>query len=141
MNINMIGSSKTISLHSFDIRRIVHCNTLVDCGGLSGPLNGQVRLTGTLLGSMASFTCNSGHVLIGNHTRECLYDGTWSDEVPHCVLTSSASMIGVGLAVFSVVLLLVGMVLVTSCFIYYWKRRQLKSPAIRPELFDFSEER
>ena len=34
-------------------------------GGLSDPLNGMVSLTGTVLGSTATYTCNAGYTLIG----------------------------------------------------------------------------
>ena len=55
------------------------------CGttGLETPVNGSLSLTQTTLGSVASFACNAGFVLIGNATRTCELTG-WSGSDPSC---------------------------------------------------------
>ena len=114
---------------------------IVDCGGLPNPVNGQARLTEALLGSVATYTCNSGYVVVGNDTRECLPDGSWSEEEPKCVLTNLAAVIGAVMSAI-VILLLIGLVLVVCCLIYYWKkRRHLKTPTCSPKTSKFSNKR
>ena len=53
---------------------------IVDCGGLSDPANGNVTLTDTLLGSTATYTCNSGYSLVGDVSVVCQANaaGSWS---------------------------------------------------------------
>ena len=94
---------------------------MVDCGGLSGPSSGQVRLNGTLLGPEATYTCDPGFMLVENDTRECLYSGRWSDEDPYCVLENLKAIIGAVVSV-SVVLLLIGLVLVVLSVIYHKRK-------------------
>ena len=54
---------------------------IVDCGSLPDPANGQVTLNGTGFHSMANYTCDPGYGLVGNATRICQLDGTWSGSV------------------------------------------------------------
>ena len=96
----------------------------VDCRGLSVPSSGQVRLTGTLLGSKATYTCDSGYILVGNDTRECLSSGRWSDEDPYCELENLKAIIGAVVSV-SVVLLFIGLVLVVLSVIYHKRKTHL----------------
>ena len=56
----------------------------VDCGNLNDPSNGQVTLTGTTVGSLATYQCNSGFSLVGNMERTCQDDGSWSGTDPIC---------------------------------------------------------
>ncbi len=63
---------------------IVFHSTDVDCGTLPAPKNGVVTITGTGVGYKAFYSCNTGFVLGGDDTRECLPDGTWSGRVPWC---------------------------------------------------------
>ena len=58
--------------------------TVVDCGSLGDPSNGQVTLTGTTVGSTATYECNSGFTLVGNQGRTCQEDGSWSGADPTC---------------------------------------------------------
>ena len=58
--------------------------TVVDCGQLPSPANGQVSLSGTLFGSTASYSCGVGFNLVGNTIRTCLADGQWSGIAPTC---------------------------------------------------------
>ena len=55
-----------------------------DCGSLNNPLNGQVTLTDTTVGSTATYECDSGFTLVGNEERTCQDDGTWSGTDPTC---------------------------------------------------------
>ena len=56
----------------------------IDCGDLDDPPNGQVTLTGTTFGSMATYECDSGFTLVGNQVRTCEDDGNWSGTEPIC---------------------------------------------------------
>ena len=46
--------------------------------------NGMVSWTGLAPGDVAMYTCDDGFILVGDPTRNCTYDGTWSDEEPRC---------------------------------------------------------
>ena len=59
-------------------------SSAIDCGDLDDPSNGQVTLTGTTLGSMATYECDSGFTLVGNQVRTCEDDGNWSGMDPGC---------------------------------------------------------
>ena len=56
------------------------------CGNLDSPRNGRVDLTGTTVGSTATYRCKNGFILAnGNRTRECGANGQWSGTAPNCV--------------------------------------------------------
>ena len=57
----------------------------IDCGGLSAPSNGQISITATTIGSMATYSCDLGYTLNGNISRMCQSDGQWSSAQPSCV--------------------------------------------------------
>ena len=60
-------------------------STVVDCGTLSNPLNGQVNHTaGTTFGETATYSCNTGYNLVGDNTRTCQATGAWSGSAPTC---------------------------------------------------------
>ncbi len=59
-------------------------NIGIDCGPLDYPKNGEVSLTGTEVGSTATYDCIEGYVLVGVATRQCKADGDWSGDKPHC---------------------------------------------------------
>ena len=56
----------------------------VDCGKLDDPDYGNVELSGTTVGSKATYTCRKGYYLVGDSKRVCLYNGYWSGEAPVC---------------------------------------------------------
>ena len=59
--------------------------TVVNCGILSNPANGQVNHTaGTTLGQTATYSCNTGYNLVGSSTHTCQSTGLWSGSVPAC---------------------------------------------------------
>lgn len=65
----------------------------MDCPWLSAPINGQVSpISSVPFGQSATYTCSMGYTLIGDSTRKCQIDGTWSGSKPICgdcpVLTS-----------------------------------------------------
>ena len=57
---------------------------VVKCSKLNDPVNGDVRISGTSVGSRAHYTCNVGHRLVGNRIRICQRNGKWSGAVPIC---------------------------------------------------------
>ena len=55
-----------------------------DCGNLANPQNGAVLVTGTTLGSTATYTCEENFSLLGPSIRVCGSDGVWSGRAPIC---------------------------------------------------------
>ena len=59
--------------------------TVVDCGNLTHPANGQVNHTaGTTFGQTATYNCNTGYNLVGLSTLTCQATGNWSGSAPTC---------------------------------------------------------
>ena len=58
--------------------------TEVDCGEPPQPTNGELVLSETTYGSMATFSCNQGYDLIGSEVRVCQADGSWDGEITVC---------------------------------------------------------
>ena len=58
---------------------------MVECGNLSHPDNGMVSLSGIVLDSVATYTCDTGYDLVGNNDRTCLATGNWSGNEPTCI--------------------------------------------------------
>lgn len=56
----------------------------VDCGDLRDPKYGQVDVSTTIFGSIATYSCDKGFQLIGKNARQCLINGEWSNEAPVC---------------------------------------------------------
>lgn len=56
-----------------------------DCPGLNNQANGQVNATTAVsTGQSAFYTCDGGYSIIGDDTRTCQGDGTWSGSEPVC---------------------------------------------------------
>ena len=68
------------------------------CSTLLSPSNGQVSLSG----STATYSCDSKYQLVGDVTRTCQFDGTWSGSEPSCV----GKVLRVGLQLHVVIILL-----------------------------------
>ena len=58
--------------------------TVVDCGKIGDPKNGEVTFNGTTFGSEATYECDEGFELVGEATRVCEATGEWSGEEPVC---------------------------------------------------------
>ena len=58
--------------------------TVVDCGPLTDPDNGQVSAATTTYTSTADYTCNTGYNLFGVDQRNCTAAGTWTSGEPIC---------------------------------------------------------
>ena len=59
--------------------------TVVDCGTLTNPANGQVSHTiGTTFGETTTYSCDVGFNLVGDSTRMCQVAGVWSGNAPTC---------------------------------------------------------
>ena len=78
------------TLHSCAVSNTYHSiltspsTAVQDCGCLLDVTNGMVVLSpNTLQDSVASYTCDAGHLLIGDSTRTCS-SGTWSGSEPTC---------------------------------------------------------
>ncbi len=58
--------------------------TVTGCDHLSAPDNGRVDVTGTSVGSTATYSCNRGYKLEGERVRVCQSSGEWSGLEPYC---------------------------------------------------------
>ena len=59
--------------------------TVVDCGALYDPTNGQVSTQhGTAYNRVATYTCVKGYELVGTASRTCTASGLWSSSAPTC---------------------------------------------------------
>ena len=59
---------------------------VVDCGTLNAPANGQVsHTTGAAIGQTATYSCDTGYLLMGDSTRTCQATGVWSGSEPTCI--------------------------------------------------------
>ena len=73
------------SLVSVEFYMMLPILTVVDCGNLTDPDNGQVNHTaGTTFGQNATYSCDTGYNLVGNSTRVCQATGNWSGSAPTC---------------------------------------------------------
>ena len=57
---------------------------MITCDDLSDPANGVVDQPGNDVGTVSSYTCNEGFLLVGDETRICQEDGEWSGNAPIC---------------------------------------------------------
>ena len=63
---------------------IIIFSEMINCGCLSNPANGWVRITGTSFESKAFYFCNSGLQLNGSSERQCGSSGVWVGTPPIC---------------------------------------------------------
>lgn len=54
------------------------------CQRLQNPENGNVQVTSTRIGAVATYSCNDGFTLVGNKNRVCRPNGQWSGGAPSC---------------------------------------------------------
>ncbi len=66
---------------------VIHAGkvSVVSCPDLPGIQFGSISLTGTSVGSTATYYCTSGYTLVGDRTRTCQASGRWSRHAPQCV--------------------------------------------------------
>lgn len=57
---------------------------IANCGGLTGPDNGEVDVSSTIEDGIANYSCDEGFVLLGVSARVCQANAIWSDEAPIC---------------------------------------------------------
>lgn len=59
-------------------------HAVVDCGDLPTLLNGLVVVDDTAFNDTAIYSCDKEYELVGNATRICLANGSWSGNQPSC---------------------------------------------------------
>ena len=80
---HIVESELVVLLHTVIMN---YTNPLViECESLSDPANGMVTVTGLTPGSIATYTCNNSYQLLGNNTRTCDSNGSWTNMEPTCV--------------------------------------------------------
>ena len=81
-----------IILYCYNLSAYSHINFFTevpDCGAPDLPSGTQLQVafSTTFYTSTANYSCNIGYTLIGNATRVCLQNSTWSGVVPVCQST------------------------------------------------------
>lgn len=66
----------------------------IACSRPAAPLNGSVRAPQTRVGAMATYACATGYALIGNATRRCQANATWSGRPPTCSFVDAGTPCG-----------------------------------------------
>ena len=61
---------------------------LTMCDPLSDPANGMVTVPSRIVGSVATYECDTGREVVGDETRTCQVDGQWSGSEPTCECAS-----------------------------------------------------
>ena len=56
----------------------------IGCPPLEHPANGLVTLEGNSPGSVATYSCNESHSLLGSATSQCQSNEAWSNQPPTC---------------------------------------------------------
>lgn len=69
---------------------VLDCNiffviSVISCGDLGTPPNGNKIGTLTVYGATAIFSCNTGYTLVGSRVRECMSNGLWSGTQVQCL--------------------------------------------------------
>ena len=108
---------------------------IVDCRAPPQPANGQVSYNETVYGAIANYSCNTLYDIVGDPSRECLANGTWSGIEPRCELDNLEAIIGT-VVVFTVVIILSALILIVFCILYCWRRVKLKLPVNEDETFE-----
>ena len=63
------------------------------CEDLLSPLNGYREIEGSGIGSIATYRCQNGFVLVGKAQRFCTRGRRWSGSVPTCRSSGHAHII------------------------------------------------
>ena len=71
-------------LYQVDQKIIFTLFAEISCGPLNDPLNGRVQLGSSVVGSLATYSCNNGYNLVGVSQRICRPSGEWSGDEPRC---------------------------------------------------------
>ncbi len=77
-------SPSQLQVSVMDIQSHLCTLAVIECDRLRDIANGQVQLSGTAVGSTATYSCNRGYILVGKSTRVCQSNGEWSGREPFC---------------------------------------------------------
>ena len=79
-----LNTTEPVTLEKTTCNLFMH-GGLRDCGVLSDPANGQVEISATTEGSVATYSCDPGFALDSSvSSRTCQTTGRWSGELPTC---------------------------------------------------------
>ena len=78
--------SANVSEVNCDISKswLFYCFAVIKCTAPVAPKYGFVKVSHYLLDGVATYTCKYGYKLIGDGTRKCYYDKTWTGVAPIC---------------------------------------------------------
>ena len=80
----VVGQYAPIVVSILSIAIIMYLLSIAMCPPLPDIDNGVVSWTGLSPGDVATYTCDLGFILVGDVTRICTDNGTWSGEEPTC---------------------------------------------------------
>ena len=78
----MYNTPACVGICSNGVKKTIY--TGINCGGLPDPVNGKVRISSSMLGGIALYTCSPGYDVVGEVRRECLCNSTWSGSKTVC---------------------------------------------------------
>ena len=83
---NLIGETERVCLNNGAWSGSVpSCIAITDCGFPDVPPLGLIQIEDIVIGSVATYGCDEGFMLLGNQNRTCLSNGEWSGDTPDCV--------------------------------------------------------
>ncbi|KAH3834478.1 hypothetical protein DPMN_107806 [Dreissena polymorpha] len=71
---------------------LYHTSSLIDCGLFHDLPHGDVDITNTTNGLIATLTCHFGYILNGSNTTECASNGEWNHTGQNCVPVGKAKI-------------------------------------------------
>ncbi|KAI0226850.1 Sushi domain-containing protein 2 [Lamellibrachia satsuma] len=77
-----LGSADAVRQHEEVLEA---AKTVVTCGFLEAPGNGSKNGSSPLAGSVITFSCNDGFILVGSAQRTCTEAGTWDGVETTCI--------------------------------------------------------
>ena len=69
----------------YHIQTIPFVHAVIKCAVLDAPKYGLVKVSHYRLDGVAHYICKPGYKLVGNDTRKCYYDKSWTGVAPICV--------------------------------------------------------
>ena len=78
------SANVSVQINATHIRKPYSILTVIKCAVPVAPKYGLVKVSHYLLDGVATYSCKYGYKLIGDDTRKCYYDKSWTGVAPIC---------------------------------------------------------